>query len=283
MGLTRYHLDNNNTIEHTERIQLNLTPIYASFSKYEHDWPSILHSHPFVELFYVKSGCGSFLTDDEEHPITEGDFVVINANISHTEKSSETTPLEYISIGVKDVYFSFEMNESFTVFNCQNESKSLKFYMTSILNEIMHKERNYVEICQSLLEILLLQLMRWTNYSFQIESTTHVNSQCMKLKRYIDFHYAQNITLEDLATFTHLNKYYLSHAFSKNFGCSPIQYLCNVRIQNSKDLLANTDYTIMEIAHLSGFSSHSYFAQSFLKNCGMTASEYRKSCKAKKK
>ena len=44
-----------------------------------------------------------------------------------------------------------------------------------------------------------------------------------------------------------------------------------------KNLLENTDHDISDIAHLAGFSSQSYLAQSFRKSCGMTAMEYRRS------
>lgn len=82
-----------------------------------------------------------------------------------------------------------------------------------------------------------------------------------------------------LAEISHLNKYYLVHAFTRYFGCSPISYLCEVRIKASRELLASTDYSITEVAQLSGFSSQSYFAQCFQKYCRMTASAYRKSCR----
>lgn len=279
MGLTRYVLEDNNGKTNIEKDRIDLKPLYASHSKYENDWPSLFHTHPFSEFFYVKSGRGTFLTEEAEYPIMEGDFIIINANTSHTEKSSSDMPLEYISVGVKDIYFSFDGNREYTIFNCQNEQKDLKFYMTAILHELMNKKPEHAMVCQNLLEILVVQLMRWTNHSFKMESTTRINRECMKVKRYIEFNFTQEMTLDDLAQLSHMNKYYMSHAFTRCFGCSPIQYLCQVRIQNSKDLLANTDFNITEIAHLSGFSSHSYFAQCFQKSCGMTASAYRKGCK----
>ena len=71
--------------------------------------------------------------------------------------------------------------------------------------------------------------------------------------------YPQDITLDTLAEVSHLNKYYMVHAFTRQFGCSPINYLCEVRIKASKELLATTDYSITEVAQSSGFSSQSYF------------------------
>lgn len=285
MGLTRYVLEDRSnkpgskTDSDTDSGRIDLKPLYVSHAKYENDWPSLFHTHPFSELFYVIGGRGSFLTEEATHPIMAGDFIIINANTSHTEKSSPDMPLEYISVAVKDIYFTFDGYDEYTVFNCQEEQKDLKFYMTAILQELMDKNHNYATVCQNLLEILVIQLMRWTNHSFKIESTTRIHRECMKIKRYIEFNYAQEITLDNLARLSHINKYYMSHVFTKCFGSSPIQYLCQIRIQSSKDLLANTDFSITDVASLSGFSSHSYFAQCFQKDCGMTASAYRRECK----
>ena len=69
------------------------------------------------------------------------------------------------------------------------------------------------------------------------------------------------------------------HAFTKSYGLSPISYLNERRLEVSKELLENTDHSIAEVAQLSGFTSQSYFAQSFKKSCHMTAGDYRRKAK----
>lgn len=101
-------------------------------------------------------------------------------------------------------------------------------------------------------------------------------------KRYLDSNYSENINLDHLSALSHLNKYYLSHEFTKYYGISPINYLSRKRIDVCKELLENTDYGISDIAHLVGFSSQSYLSQSFRKSCGMTAGTYRKLKKKRK-
>ena len=75
---------------------------------------------------------------------------------------------------------------------------------------------------------------------------------------------------------THINKFYLSHTFSKYLGMSPITYLIQRRLQISKDLLTQTDYSIAEIAASTGFASQSYFSQIFKKFTGISPNQYRK-------
>ena len=209
-------------------------------------------------------------------------FVIVNAGISHTEISSPAMPLEYVTIGIEGLSFSFKGNKDHIIFSCKNEQKDLYFYISAMLNEMEEKNRDCEVVCQNLLEVLIIKLIRRANFAFDVASPVQINKECVKIKRYIEANYVQNITLDSLAELSHLNKYYMVHAFTLHYGCSPIRYLCQTRIKASKELLANTNYSITEVAQYSGFSSQSYFAQCFSKSCGMTASAYRKNCKEKR-
>ena len=84
------------------------------------------------------------------------------------------------------------------------------------------------------------------------------------------------ITLDWLANWIHMNKYYMVHAFTEYTGMSPIHYLNKRRLEVSRELLKTTDYSISRIASLAGFSSQSYFAQVFKKDCGLSPAAYRR-------
>ena len=126
------------------------------------------------------------------------------------------------------------------------------------------------------MDILLIQIIRRHNLVPASISTTKMNKECGKIKRYLDSNYSDSITLDSLARFAHMNKYYLVHAFTHYTGVSPINYLNARRLQASKYLLVSTDYPITQIAASVGFSSPSYFSQVFKKNTGITPKVYRK-------
>lgn len=253
--------------------------LYVTHSKYEGDWNSFPHSHYFAELCYIRSGQGYYLIEDQKYPVREGDFVIINPGVEHTEMSVGDVPLEYIILGVEGPTFSFQEEREHLIFSCRQSHDDVIFCMKLLLREMTEKEPDYEQLCQNLLEVLLIRLRRMTRLTFEETPTVKSSRECSRLKKYIETNYTQDITLETLAEVSHLNKYYMVHAFTRLFGCSPINYLCQIRIQASKELLASTDYSITEIAQSSGFSSQSYFAQCFLKHCHMTASAYRKSCR----
>lgn len=253
--------------------------LYVTYSKFEHDWPSLLHSHPFPELCYITKGCGHYLIEGKTFPVKENDLIIINANVTHTEMSEDNVPMEYIVLGVDGLDFSLENNHEYFVFNLHQENSDFLFYMSILLTEMEQKKPDYELICQNLLEILMVKLARLTLLTVESVAPSKSSRACVKIKNYIDSNYTQEITLDTLSEISHLNKYYLAHAFSNQFGHSPISYLCEVRLQAAVELLLTTDLNITDIAHSSGFSSLSYFAQTFQKKYGTTASAYRKQMK----
>ena len=71
----------------------------------------------------------------------------------------------------------------------------------------------------------------------------------------------------------------MAHTFKEVVGVSPINYLIDRRMQEARNLLENTDFSIGPISMFCGYSSQSYFSQVFIKNEGMTPVEYRKQVK----
>lgn len=250
--------------------------VNASSSRYEEDWPSIPHTHTFTELFYVRDGIGEFLIEGKRFPIAKDDLIIVNPHILHTETSQHASPLSYFSVGVDGVSFSFHDAKEFQIFNCRKKKADLQFYFRTLFHELDDKQEDYEEICKHTLAILITQLRRITVSGFQLVPSFHPSRECAWIKRYLDSNYANDITLDELSRLSHLNKYYLSHEFTRYYGISPINYLNQRRIEICKDLLESTDHEISDIARLTGFSSQSYLAQSFRKYCGMTAREYRK-------
>lgn len=264
--------------------------LYVSTSKYEGDWQSILHSHSFSELFYVVHGSGTFLTEGMEFSVCENDMVIINPYVQHTEKSLYTTPLEYIVLGIDGLAFSFEKIASVQdsvmvqtawgdVYKYNTQNSYVYAYLNIMLEEITKREENYEAVCQNLLEVILLCMLRNDNLSIVHTGNDILSRECVQIKNYLDANYAENITLDTLASISHMNKYYMAHAFTRYVGVSPITYLLQKRIEEGKSLLGSTSHSISQISTILGFSSQSYFSQAFKKATGRTPVQYRNECK----
>ena len=250
-------------------------------AKYGGDWHSVPHTHNHMELFYIVGGKGQFLIQDQLYPVNANNLVIINPNVTHTEVSLNAQPLEYIVLGVEGIELKpgDTAGGQFSILD-QFESVEISGCLRNILREMELKNTGYEDVCQAYMEILIIRLMRNTALAIPAEpQTVSANRQCAAIRRYIDLHFKEPLTLELLAEEGHMNKYYLSHAFKREYGISPINYMISRRIEESKYLLAETDLSLSQIAQLLGFSSLSYFSQVFRKTQSLSPMEYRQNLK----
>ena len=277
MSRNYYSLDR----EQTFTIRGTAKLLNVSSAKYGGDWHSVPHTHNHMELFYIVGGRGQFLIQDQLYPVNANNLVIINPNVPHTEVSLNAQPLEYIVLGIEGVELasSEHSNGRFSMLD-HFESVEISGCLRNILREMEQKSTGYEDICQAYMEILLIRLMRSTALSVPMQpQQISANRQCAAVKRYIDQHFKETLTLDQLAEEAHMNKFYLSHAFKQEFGVSPINYLISCRIEESKYLLAETDLSISQIAQLLNFSSPSYFSQVFRRTQGVSPVEFRQSTK----
>ena len=248
-------------------------------SRYGGDWHSVPHTHNHTELFYIVGGTGQFLIEDQTFPVDSNNLIVINPNVIHTEDSLNAQPLEYIVLGIDGIELATGENSNgrFCILD-HFESAEIAGCLRNILREMEQKSTGYEDVCQAFMEILVIRLMRSTALSVPAEpQTVSGNRQCAAVRRYIDLHFKEALTLDLLAEEAHMNKFYLSHAFKKEYGVSPINYMLSRRIEESKYLLAETDLSLSQIAQLLGFSSLSYFSQAFRKTQEISPMEFRQS------
>ena len=277
MGRYYYSIENDRAF--TVRGSANLLNVASS--RYGGDWHSVPHAHSHTELFFIVSGKGQFLIQDQIFPVGINDLVIINPNVIHTEDSLNAQPLEYIVLGIGGIELATTENSNgrFCILD-HFESAEISSCLRNILREMEQKNTGYQDICQAYMEILIIRLMRNTAMTLQAEPQGNTgNRQCANVKRYIDLHFKESLTLEQLAEEAHMSKYYLSHAFKREYGISPINYMISRRIDESKYLLAETDLSMSQIAQLLGFSSLSYFSQVFRKENNTSPMEFRQNAR----
>ncbi len=253
-------------------------PLYITHARYNQSWKSILHAHPYTEIFYVLSGSGQFHIEGTVYPVQPNDLVIINPNRMHTEFSDGEPLLEYIVIGISGISFQSQAPQAGEdpLYSLSGRRSETVFLLKTILKELQRKEENHARICYLLLDALLLLINRHTKFEFVPPSDHNSNRECLFIAQYIDEHFSEDITLDSLSSLTYMDKYYMVHLFKKYTGESPIHFLIQRRIAEAKYLLETSNYSAAKIAQLIGFSSQSYFSQAFLRETGMTPTQYRK-------
>ncbi len=104
---------------------------------------------------------------------------------------------------------------------------------------------------------------------------TEINCISAKVKKYITENYHREISMNDAAKETNLSYHYFSKFFKDSMGKSFVEYLTELRVDKSKELLKDTSYSIKEICYKIGYSDPNYYCKIFKKVTGMTPTEYR--------
>ena len=153
----------------------------------------------------------------------------------------------------------------------------VSFLLEQLRQELSGEHRVSPLFIRSLAQALAIHLVR--TYPDPNAATRGVNAlQTYKLRRVIDAmkaHLAEEFCLPHLAQVAGLSDYHFSRLFKRATGLSPSQYFIRLRMARARQLLLETDRSIIEIGMEVGYSSPSHFSQVFRREAGATPRAYR--------
>ena len=146
------------------------------------------------------------------------------------------------------------------------------------LSHIDRHQKHSEKILKTLFSYIVFLLSSYSGAPIQptATATQDIPPLVLKIINYLNENYAEKITLENLSKQFFVAKPTLLYNFKKYTGCSPIDFLVNVRLTKAKQMLLNSRKSIGEIAELCGFSSSNYFGLIFKQKENISPSYYRK-------
>ena len=145
--------------------------------------------------------------------------------------------------------------------------------LDDLINEFRVKNEHYEYMCHSYLLAILTLISR--KCSDTPRGSSEAQKRIMEICRYIYENCGKIGSVSELAHLTHLSESRFTHLFSKTVGLSPKSYLLRAKIDMSKEPLANTDFSIAQIADTVGFKDQNYFSRAFKRLTGSSPTEYR--------
>ena len=122
----------------------------------------------------------------------------------------------------------------------------------------------------------LLTLLMEQSWHPESMTVSRKRLELAAVKEYLDEHYTEKLTLDELAEHFFINKFYLSKIFRETYGTTVNNYLISKRITRAKQLLRFTDMTVDEVGAAVGMGDANYFSRMFRKVEGISPREYRK-------
>ena len=107
------------------------------------------------------------------------------------------------------------------------------------------------------------------------EPRRKVSPAVIAAAHYIDRHFTEDFSVDELADVCHISASRLHHLFSEQLGTTPTKYRNSVRIEHARILLRQTEVSIEAVAEQCGFNSAAYFREAFKSEIGLTPTEYR--------
>lgn len=254
----------------------------------------VWHWHPEVELTLILEGAISYQVNDKTYELHEGDALFCNANALHTGHMIDSCDCRYSSIT-----FHPRMIYGYQGSVIQSGYVDPIIYDDGfgsvMLSEKVDWQRKAINAIRAIVELdgerapayemRIQQALSviWTEIYYHAQRHVRTlpdaaNRDFERLRRiltYIQTHYMERITLEDIAAQINICKSECCRFFKRHMNQSLFDYLLYYRVEKSLSLLSDGECTVTEASDRTGFSSPSYFARVFKKQMGCPPSEYR--------
>lgn len=260
---------------------VDLYPIQFGKEKcdpWHHYGPTLTHNYLF---HYILSGRGSFLENEKHEAIQlgpgQGFLMPPNTVCSYTADQDDPWTYCWIEFnGLKAANFMRQagLNANNLIFTPHKPMiiSSIKDTLETIIRN--HSQHESFLIAQ--LYLLVDHLIRFSKHSPQQRPNEIHSFYIREAIHYIQDHYMDNPSVDQLADICHLNRNYFTRLFKQELHMTPSQFILTYRINQSCELLASTNRSIRDIAEQIGYSNQFNFSSAFKRVKGMTPMEWRR-------
>lgn len=247
-----------------------------------------LHWHEEIELLYQLNGHTTIQIEGEKYQLPNKHLTVIDSGLVHSTYTYSDTSM-FLCVHISKKYM-------------ERYIPDIHLYQIQCIPDMLTDDQfpEYRKICQMLEDLTRIYIEDSTAYYMEAEGiilqtlahlirhfSTHVteyvpttNNLSMTRIRviitYVENHFHEQISLQDIADYVGLGKEYFCRFFKKNMGISFLQYVNEVRISHIYQDLIQTDLPIYEIAENNGFLNQKLFNRMFKSIYGCTPSSARK-------
>lgn len=251
------------------------------------------HWHQEIELTWIMSGQMEYLVNDQKYLLSEGDGLFCNTNALHSGHAKNHQECTYLSVTFHPRFlYGYEsslIQTKYMDFILTNEAwHSLALtdqvaWQADILEKLctiyalsLNPPADYELTLHLLLTAIWQQLYRYySSLPLALHRPPKEMERLKLLLSYLQEHYRQEVTLDEISTHLNICKSECCRFFKKYMRMTIFDYLLFFRIQNSLSLLESGE-SITKTAGMVGFSTPAYYGQIFKRYMGCSPSQYRK-------
>ena len=258
---------------------LDISEIYTKF--YQEKGTNYNFSgekHSYWELTYVDKGELLTTIDGVSYHLKQGDLIFYAPMQFHTQSTFEKISSSYLTINFK-MNFNHADLLCNKIFSLQRDSY---FIVTRLIEELSNDNLYSNDLSLCYLKQLIIQMLRLDNSQFHSKPTTHMqqtyeNELLNDILLYIDNNIYEKISVSTLCEHFCISTSMLHSLFRKNMNNTAKNYINELKLSKSKELIRNSTHTLSEISEMLGFSSIHYFSKKFKSYFNISPTEYSKS------
>lgn len=239
------------------------------------------HLHYYVEIVYMREGRAKAFIDSDVYEIKSGDLLLVFPNRIHRFEDMVCNNKYDLFIINPDIVsdlserISEENPEDPVIRNVKRNERLLS--LIGILSDVKNFPQAYRD---TLIRGYFLSFFAEVLEMLPMRAAKSDENQAMRtVIRYCALNFTKDLSLTILEEELHLSKYYISHLFGDKLGIRFNDYINSLRISESCRLLRVSDMSITEISNASGFGTLRTFNRAFIKQMGVSPSEYKRNCR----
>lgn len=243
----------------------------------QHAYPR--HSHDYYVISLIEWGRQSFTHKGTKHLTPPGGLILINPGAVHTGEAVDEQGFQMRSLYPTTSHMQVAMLEltgrqqALPFFKDVRVDHSRAMNNVLALHKALSQGASLLE-CESRFTWTLAQLIKaYANTSSTERGLGQEQKAVRRARHYIEEHFAQGVSLNELAQYVALSPYYLLRVFRAEVGMPPYAYLENVRIRHAQRLI-EIGKPLTQVAFEVGFSSQSHLTRRFKRLIGATPGQY---------
>lgn len=265
--------------EQTEKISIEHGAKMRSFEM------PVVHTHTCHELYFLVSGQRRYLIGSELFDVSPENIIIVPSGQLH-----RTTAIDKKGHSRYVIYFSEKYMSDFISIIGQNTFDTLmqgrclqlpehpSCAIHQILQRMDQTQKQALPLAEASLKTdlqqILLYLLRYGED--KVYRAAQSADKIQEAAQYISEHYADDLTLVDVASVACMEKTYFCKCFKSITGFGFSEYLTRIRMQAAEGFLLKTDLSVSEIAIRCGFSGGNYFGDVFRRCYGISPGTFRR-------
>lgn len=236
------------------------------------------HLQSFL-FFYVEHGSGVLSYGGEKYDLSEGQCIFIDCQMPYEHLTeSDLWNLKWIHFcgdKLSSIYDFYRERGGSAVFELKSVDSFERIWsdlMTISSCSDVFRDLDINEKLNNLLTIIFQDSLVVGNHSDYYDKRKNLS----EVKQYLEDHFCEHITVDQVADRFYINKHYLGRIFRQKYGMTLNAYVLYLRVVHAKYLLRFSNMTMDEIASDCGINDANYFSRMFKNIEGVSPSEFRK-------